>query len=178
MALTIKTVDLKNGKIVHDGCMITVSGVVINLFNPDPELILIDDIAHGLANNSRWNGHTKIYWSIAQHCCMMADAAPAGEELKYLFHDVEEAYWGDIIKPLKNIIQESCPELIDRMNSLRKMIYEKFGIDYIDEKVHSLDYHCLIWEFENIVKKDNADYWFPGKAEREWLSRYIILSKK
>jgi hypothetical protein len=73
-------VDLDNKKIVYDGCMITVSGIVVDLFNPDPDTLLISDIAHGLANNCRWNGHTKHFWSVAQHCCMMYDMAPKGED--------------------------------------------------------------------------------------------------
>jgi hypothetical protein len=170
----MKAVDLDNKKIVYDGCMITVSGEVIDLFNPNPNSILIIDIAHGLANNCRWNGHTQKFWSVAQHCCMMYDAAPRGEKLKYLFHDAEEAYWGDIIKPLKNILAEKCPEILAHMRELRKLIYYKFKIPYVygDEGVKRLDYDCLIWEFEHIIKTNSATYWTPQRAEKEWLNRY------
>jgi hypothetical protein len=104
-----KAVDLINGKIVLDGCMVTASGFIVDLINPDPETILIDDIAQGLANNCRWNGHTQEFWSVAQHCCMMFDIAPDELKLTHLFHDCEEAYWGDMIKPLKNIIESKYP---------------------------------------------------------------------
>lgn len=168
----IRAVDLDNKKIVYDGCMITVSGIVVNLMNPDPNTILIEDIAHGLANNCRWNGHTQKFWSIAQHCCLMYDSAPEGEGLKYLFHDAEEAYWGDIISPLKNLIKQSCPEIIENMEKLRNIIYDKFRIDHIDDGVHRLDYGWLLWEFKNIIKKSDAEFWLPEKAKKEWLNRY------
>src|SRR3990167_2002595 len=105
-----KAVDIDNKKIVLDGCMVTVSQTVVDLLNPDPELIIIEDIAHGLANNCRWNGHTKKFWSVAQHCCMMYDFVSKESKLTALLHDAEEAYWGDMIKPLKNVFRSVCPE--------------------------------------------------------------------
>lgn len=164
--------DLDNKKIVYDGCMLTVSNILIDLYNPNPETILIEDIAHGLANNCRWNGHTQQFWSVAQHCCMMFDMAPKNDRLKYLFHDAEEAYWGDMIKPLKNKIKEKCPEIIELMRYMRKIIYDKFNIQYIDKDVEDADFKCLQWEFENIIKTDNAESWLPLRAKAEWLNRF------
>jgi hypothetical protein len=174
-----KAVDLDNKKIVYDGQMVTVSGYVIDLFNPDPKLICIQDIAHGLANNCRWNGHTKKFWSVAQHCCMMFDMAPDNEKLAALFHDSEEAYWGDMIKPLKNIIRDKCPEIIEKMKEIRGVIFTKFGIDNMTTKTMDLDFNCLMWEFENIIKADNApEYWSPQRAKQEWLDRYEQYKNK
>ena len=169
-----KAVDLDNKKIVYDGCMITVSGIVVNLMHPDPDTILIRDIAHGLANNCRWNGHSKKFWSVAQHCCEMYDLAPDDEKLSHLFHDAEEAYWGDIIKPLKNLIKDKCPEITDKMRLMRKLIYEKFNIPPMTMATMVNDFVCLEWEFENIIKKENTDFWLPERAEQEWLIRYNI----
>jgi hypothetical protein len=103
---------------------------------------------------------------------MMCDKAPKWEKLKYLFHDAEEAYWGDMIKPLKNKIKERCPEIIELMREMRKVIYDKFNIGYIDEEVEKADFECLQWEFENIIKNSNAEYWMPERAKAEWLDRY------
>ena len=169
-----KAVDLDNKKIVYDGCMITVSGIVVNLLDPDPDTLLITDIAHGLANNCRWNGHTRHFWSVAQHCCMMYDMAPKGEKLSHLFHDAEEAYWGDMIKPLKNVIRDKCPEIIEKMKMLRGMIYLKFNISPVTEITMINDFGCLQWEFENIIKVSNCypSYWSPIRAKQEWIERY------
>ncbi len=172
----MNAVDLMNGKIVHDGHMITASGVVVDLRDPDPDMILVEDIAHGLANNCRWNGHTRYYWSVAQHCCMMHDMAPAREELKYLFHDAEEAYWGDIIKPLKNVLKELCPEIVVMMDRMRELIYEKFCIDSPDKGVKESDTHLLKWEFENVVEDGMCVcFWSPDNSKIEWLKRYKAI---
>ncbi len=176
----IKTAfDLPNGKIVEDGHMITQSLILIDLFSPpDPDSIVVEDIAHGLANTCRWNGHTQKFFSVAQHCCMMYDLAPffSSNKLNYLLHDAEEAYWGDIIKPLKNIIQKKNPEIIELMTVWRHVIYKKFGCPYPPKDIKSLDSTMLIWEFENIIKSvikaKDVDFWLPEKAKTEWLDRF------
>jgi len=168
----MNAIDIDNKKIVLDGCMVTVSNIVVNLYNPDPNTIFIEDIAHGLANNCRWNGHTQEFWSVAQHCCMMYDNAPKARKLTFLMHDAEEAYWGDMIKPLKNKIQVACPEIINLMHLMRHIIFKKFGIDEESEDSKGHDFELLKWEFENIIKNSNADFWLPDRAKAEWLSRF------
>jgi hypothetical protein len=163
--------------VVMDGCMITQSGVIFDLFDPAPEHIYLQDIAHGLAYNCRWNGHTKRYWSVAQHCCMMFDRAPLGKELMYLFHDAEEAYWGDMIKPLKNIIKNHFPEIITNMKQLRKMIYVEFQIPCPDKSCEFEDYNLLLWENENVVASFKAKAWTPEKAKRQFLKRFASVRK-
>lgn len=168
----LTTLDLNTKKIVLDGCMLTVSNALIDLFEPDKELIIIEDIAHGLANTCRWNGHTQKFWSVAQHCCMMHDLAPDERKLTFLMHDAEEAYWGDMIKPLKNIIKEKCPEIIELMTLMRTIIFEKFNIEKEGEDSKICDFELLKWEFENIIRKSNADFWLPERAKTEFLSRF------
>jgi len=167
-----KAVDIDNKKIVYDGCMVTVSGIVVDLMNPDPDTLLIEDIAHGLAYNCRWNGHTKGFWSVAQHCCMMFDMAPRDIRLAWLFHDAEEAYWGDMIKPLKNIIREEYPELLEKMRIIRNLIYTKFNIPLVTIDTMVDDWNCLQWELGHVIKTADADFWLPEKAKEEWLNRY------
>ena len=174
----VKASNLVNGKIVLDGCMVTKSGYIVDLMNPDSRTILIEDIAHGLANNCRWNGHTQSFWSVAQHCCMMFDMAPDGLKLTHLFHDAEEAYWSDIIKPLKNILNDKCPEILQRMRDMRKMICDKFSVPYPEEITKKNDFDCLLWEFENIVKSQSVIAWGPKRAEKEWLKRYYSFKKE
>jgi hypothetical protein len=144
---------------------------------PKPDRFIIDDIAHGLAYNCRWNGHTKGYWSVSQHSCMMYDMAPHNERLSYLFHDAEEAYWGDMIKPLKNILRDQCPDILERMKTLRKIIFDKFNIPPLTTGAMMADWNCLQWELENIIKNSNADYWLPEKAKKEWINRYNKIEK-
>lgn len=82
--------------------------------DPRPEDVHIDDIAHSLALQCRFNGHCSAHYSIAQHSLLVGDemerrAHRAGESRSFqrraaiagMLHDAAEAYLGDIVRPLK-----------------------------------------------------------------------------
>ena len=85
------------------------SGRRLDLLDPSPLDIEIEDIAHGLARVARWNGQTKgdHAFSVAQHClwsrasppCRPAIDQPA--RLAALLHDAPEYVIGDMISPFK-----------------------------------------------------------------------------
>jgi len=164
-----KAVDIDKNKIVLDGCMVTYSGIIFDLMNPNPDLIHIEDIAHGLAFNCRWNGATKRYYSIAEHSIRVANRCIGREmQLAGLFHDAEEAYWGDMIKPLKEIIKVNSPDVLQKMKELRHLIFEIFKIKYFD--VSKEDWEELQWDFENLILNDNHIPLQPKLAEGLWLN--------
>lgn len=171
-----KATDIDKHKIVLDGCMVTYTGIVFDLMNPVPDLITIEDIAHGLAFNCRWNGATKRYYSVAEHCLNMSTKVKPELKLVALFHDAEEAYWGDMIKPLKEIIIINSPDVIQKMKELRLLIFDKFHIKYQDIK--QADWDELIWEFDNLILNDNYKTMYPERAERHWLNRYNLIKPK
>jgi hypothetical protein len=63
------------------------------------------------------------------------------------------------------------------MRDLRSMICDKFSIPYPGEKTKENDFHCLLWEFENIVKTNSVVAWNPKRAKKEWLKRYYTTIK-
>jgi uncharacterized protein len=86
------------------------SGRRLDLLNPSPLDVEIEDIAHGLARVARWNGQTKgaHAFSVAQHCLLVERLA--GElkpvlsreaRLAALLHDAPEYVVGDLISPFK-----------------------------------------------------------------------------
>src|SRR6266511_4596100 len=86
------------------------SGRHLDLLDPSPLDIEIEDIAHGLSREARWNGQTSGEWafSVAQHCLLVEDlierlkpAAPAEWRLAALLHDAPEYVIGDLITPFK-----------------------------------------------------------------------------
>lgn len=169
----LMAVDINNKQIVHNGHMITASGIVMNLFNPDSSAINLIDIAHGLAHTCRWNGATKSFYSVAEHCCRMFDVAETKEQkLTALFHDAEEAYWGDIISPLKKILPI---EIRNKMEDFRVMIFDKYNIRHIDEYIENLDKKELEWDLENLIKNNNHKGWLPNVAKQEWFRRTRLL---
>src|SRR5687767_8990512 len=69
------------------------SGAIVNVFDPDPATITIEDIAHALSMDCRFGGHLKKFYSVAEHsihCSMQAHNAP--DQLAMLMHDASEAY--------------------------------------------------------------------------------------
>lgn len=86
------------------------SGRRLDLLNPSPLDIEIEDIAHGLARVARWNGQTKgdHAFSVAQHCVVVQQIAAhvnprldRAARLAALLHDAPEYVIGDMISPFK-----------------------------------------------------------------------------
>lgn len=154
------------------GSMVTASGVHFNLLKLDPDNIKIDDIAHGLAHMCRWNGHGSSFFSVAQHCCLMFDNAPKDRRLAYLLHDAEEAYWGDIIKPIKDLIKSTNPDLVIHMIMLRNMIMVKYGAGAEDIELKQMDLYWQEWEYEHVVVDLYSYSWDPVRAKYEFLYRF------
>ena len=86
------------------------SGRRLDLLNPSPDDVAIEDIAHGLARVARWNGQTRgrHAFSVAQHAVLVADIALALDtglsrdgQLAALLHDAPEYVIGDLISPFK-----------------------------------------------------------------------------
>lgn len=66
----------------------------------------LEDVAHALALQNRFNGHTKRPYSVAEHSLLVADIAAADgatvlQQLAALMHDAHEAYTGDVVSPVK-----------------------------------------------------------------------------
>ncbi len=86
------------------------SGRRLDLLDPSPVDIEIEDIAHGLARVARWNGQTKgdLPFNVAQHsliveefCAVLKPGWPAKWKLAALLHDAPEFVIGDMISPFK-----------------------------------------------------------------------------
>lgn len=111
----------------------TVSGRKINITNPDPSTIVIEDIAWALSRLPRFSGHSIPYvpYSVAQHCIQVANDLKEygpGIQLLGLLHDAAEAYINDLPSPVKHIpeIHAVIKKLED---SLMDAIYKALDID-------------------------------------------------
>jgi hypothetical protein len=110
------------------------SGRRLDLLNPTPMDIEIDDIAHGLARVARWNGQTTGDWafSVAQHSVMVEALAVEGTpdltspwRLAALLHDASEYVVGDMISPFKAAVGYGYKDLEKR---LQAAIHLRFGL--------------------------------------------------
>lgn len=110
------------------------SGRRLDLLNPSPLDIEIEDIAHGLARVARWNGQTKgdHAFSVAQHCVLVerltGDLKPRlarQGRLAALLHDASEYVVGDLISPFKAAVGLDYKDLENR---LLAAIHIRFGL--------------------------------------------------
>lgn len=113
------------------------SGRRLDLLDPTPVDIEIEDIAHGLAFVARWNGQTTGDWpySVAQHSLLVESLAHALEpalpsrwRLAALLHDAPEYVIGDMISPVKAAVGPGYGALDQRLTAA---IHIRFGLPAI-----------------------------------------------
>jgi len=102
-----------------------VSGAEIDLLDPDPATICIEDIAHHLAKLDRYNGAApRHHYSVGQHCLYVSDILPEHLKLWGLLHDATEAICGDVVSPLKSLI----PAYKEIEEGICKAVCKRFGL--------------------------------------------------
>ena len=110
------------------------SGRRLDLLDPSPMDIEIEDIAHGLARVARWNGQTAgpFIFSVAQHSMLVEAIArhldpglAGGSRLAVLLHDAPEYVLGDVISPFKAVIGDIYKTVEVR---LLEAIHLRFGL--------------------------------------------------
>jgi 5'-deoxynucleotidase YfbR-like HD superfamily hydrolase len=110
------------------------SGRRLDLLDPSPLDVEIEDIAHGLARVARWNGQTSgnHIFSVAQHTLLVEAIARARTprldrkaRLAILLHDAPEYVIGDMISPFKAVIGDAYKSVEAR---LLAAIHLRFGL--------------------------------------------------
>ncbi|MBN2906061.1 MAG: HD family hydrolase [Rhodobacteraceae bacterium] len=110
------------------------SGRRLDLLDPTPVDIEVEDIAHGLAFVARWNGQTAgdYAYSVAEHSLLVEEIygqlvpdAPVKWRLAALLHDAPEYVIGDMISPVKAAVGPEYGRLDDR---LAAAIHIRFGL--------------------------------------------------
>ncbi|MEM7717613.1 MAG: HD family hydrolase [Pseudomonadota bacterium] len=123
-----------NGKKSPRAWQRMLSGRRLDLLDPTPMDIEIEDIAHGLAFVARWNGQTDgdFAYSVAEHSLLVEalfsriePAAPAKWRLAALLHDAPEYVIGDMISPVKAAVGTGYSDLDDR---LAAAVHLRFGL--------------------------------------------------
>lgn len=134
--MKLDEVGLYKGK--HKGWMETFTGKKVNPLELRIEDIDIVDIAHALSQMCRYGGHCHKFYSVAEHSVRVA--VKIGEEGLYslrlaaLLHDAEEAYLGDVIRPLKY----SFPTLVEAGLQAQYVIYKAFKVSIDDVGINAI----------------------------------------
>ena len=110
------------------------SGRRLDLLDPSPLDVELEDIAHGLARVARWNGQTKgdHAFSVAQHSMLVEQIMRLlnpnmsnAHRLYALLHDAPEYVIGDMISPFKSVVGGAYKEVEARLESA---IHRRVGL--------------------------------------------------
>lgn len=185
-AATRLTIDMQHTAITTD-YVSTFSGNRFYPLRPHIDQVAIEDIAHGLAYQCRFNGQTKTFYSIAQHSLIVASLVPPPLRLAALLHDAAEAYLGDMVKPLKVLL----PEFAALEDKVTAIIAATYGIDFSDyAPIKRADLVALATEKRDLMPHSTERWAYldgiaplpgiivamdPGEAKQCFLQRYHEL---
>lgn len=141
----------------------TFSGKQFHPYDCKEDQIDINDIAHALSKQCRFNGHINKFYSVAQHCIIVSYLCDKQDALYGLLHDASEAYLSDIPSPLKHSEQFSFYRNIEK--NVQDVIYNKFNLSVNEPlSVKSADKLALHLEAECL-----------SDGKRKWVNNNIPL---
>jgi hypothetical protein len=138
--------------------METVTGKRLDPLKPSADQICIEDIAHALANLCRFTGHTREFYSVAQHSVLVSIQVPTRFKLAAILHDASEAYLNDLARPVKHqpAILAVYGPAEDR---LMEMIAAKYGFPWpMPQQVKAADDLLCRAEGRDLMPGTN-DWW-------------------
>ena len=167
------------------------SGRLIDLENLQPQDILIQDIAHALSNICRFGGHVPRFYSVAQHCCFVAELVPYSARLEGLMHDAAEAYIGDMVTPIKHLpsmygfreLESKVEAAIAKtfglgFNYWRNEIKQADGLAYVTESINfkGTVEDTMREKFGIVIGPDGRmvelNVWSPEQAKLMFLDKF------
>ncbi len=137
--------------------------------------ICIEDIAHSLARQIRFNGHTDQPYTVAQHSVICGLKAPVEHSLAALLHDAHEYIIGDIPSPVIQWLGKSyCMDINVLKYYIDGFIECKFGVDLIGNHiVHAIDKDVTLMELSVLFNgKENeliGRVWSAEEAEHHFI---------
>jgi 5'-deoxynucleotidase YfbR-like HD superfamily hydrolase len=174
----------------------TVSGRRVNPFDPDPEQLDIGDIARALGNLCRFGGHSRVFYSVAQHSVIVSRlveerGGDVEDAFAALMHDASEAYLGDMPHPLKHRSALGAA-FREAEKDLERAIQARFRIKPDVPEVKRVDRALLAterrtfsaehWHWPELDGVEPLDIevhaWPPEEAARTFAERYAELDAR
>jgi hypothetical protein len=160
----------------------TYSGRAFWPLDPRAEDVHLVDIAAALSKMCRYAGHCLRFYSVAEHCVLLATKAPDEHKLAALMHDASEAYLLDVPTPIKASIGNYC-ELEERV---QRVIAERFRLahpapDIIgvldagirrDECAANMSWPPQPWAWGGEAVGIELQLWDPPRAMTEFLAAF------
>lgn len=177
----------------------TFTGRYVDVLNPDPATIALEDIAHSLANTCRFGGHSREFYSVAEHAVRVANKLVAqgfgALALAGLHHDDAEAYLRDIPRPVKPLLGGAYRRLTTTMDIvIAHGLGDLWAVPDLDSvAIHDADTWALRLEALSLMPSGGEGWnwpfipWrvfgpvkafmSPAEAEHEFLVRHAGLVK-
>lgn len=171
--------------------MQTYTGRAFPVLEPKPDDIDPLDIAHALSLTCRYGGHSRWFYSVAEHCVMMSYAVLRENALWALLHDAAEAYVGDVVSPLKR----SLPDFVQAENRVMQAVKARFGLPgTLPDEVAQADLRILLTERAAVLGPTPHPWdariealqplpvpiscWEPREAKKRYLDRLHQLTEE
>ena len=174
----------------------TVSGRWVNPFDPDPSQLDAGDIARALANQCRFGGHSRVFYSVAQHSVIVSElvaerGGDAEDVFAALMHDATEAYLGDMPHPLKHRSPLGAVFKVAE-DHLEQAIRDRFRISADVPEIKRADRALLAterrafsaedWHWPELEGVEPLDLeltaWSPDAAAQAFARRYAELDAR
>ncbi len=167
----------------------TMKGSVFRYDKISCNKILIEDIAQALSMQCRYNGLTTRFYSVAEHCKLLANYAHYKLGLSpqicltILLHDASETYMGDMVGPLKQMF----PKFKEMENKIDALVAKTFGTIYpfpdivkeldsricVDEHKQAFPYSTKTWGFDHLEPLNiSLDFSSPSKAHGAFVNAF------
>jgi uncharacterized protein len=167
--------------------MQTASGRKFWPLDPRADEVHIEDIAHALSMQCRYGGHCVRFYSVAEHCVLMARAVAPEHALWALMHDAAEAYVADVPRPLKRhlvgykdaeakVMAAICERfgLPPEMPAEVKDADERILADEVCQNMRPMDWH---WEHDNPLGV-TLRFWRPKAARDAFMAEFWHLVRR
>ena len=145
--------------------IITASGFVLDLANPNADGLPVEDIARALAYQPRWCGATRQFYSVAEHCVMVSRLVPPEFAYDALWHDCVEAISGDWPSPLKVHLGKEIVR--HKMAPLEAAFEKRFGFSSHLIEVKQADLIAMATELRDLLPPAWMDWGHLPKPHAE-----------
>jgi len=135
---------------MNNGEFMISTGQFCELFYPDPKVVRVEVMAAALSKLCRFNGHTRTFYSVAQHSVLVSQNCVDPKHA--LFHDASEAFLGDVIRPIK--YTENMAPYLAAEKVWQRVIFQTLGLDpEMPNSVKLADNRMLMTEFRDLFNR-------------------------
>jgi len=146
---------------LNDPWIQTYTGRRFTPTNPVIEAIVLEDIAHPLSMQCRFSGHTKEFYSVAQHSVLVSYICDRADALWGLLHDASEAYLVDIPRPIKQ--SGKFDNYLEFEKVMQKAVCKRFGLpEEMPASVKMADDTLLMTEARDLMSPLHAGWTITG----------------